>query len=583
MLKTSQKRFWSFVKYKTKGQHCSVQSLKDKNGNMISDPKEKANLLNQHFHSVFTKEIESESSELPNRTEETFSLHDIVLLKPGIVQLVKNLQQHKSPGPDGISPRFLKLAPEEISEYLLILFNKCLVLEKMPSKWKTANVTPVFKKGSRSSPENYRPISLTSVVCKMFEHIITSNLAKFLERHQLFNENQFGFRKHRSCELQLHRVCQDIAFVLDNGEESGLVFLDFSKAFDTVPHHLLIKKLKSYGLQPDITKLISSFLSDRTQKVVVDGWTSDPVQVSSGVPQGSVIGPLLFILYINDLPDKIKSKCRLFADDSLIYRKITSEADYTALQQDLEEVLDWCNKWGMTLNLDKCEHMKVTSKRAPDQNQYTLSQHTLATVSSYKYLGLQISDDLNWNKHVNTVINKANKVLYVTKLALARSTPAVKIAAYKTIVRPLLEYGSSVWDPFQVGQINSVEMVQRKAARFCLKRYNQTDSVTSMIEELNWHSLTLRRQANRLGIFNRVFNKQDGLEDLSSHINRAPCERLRHVHTQRLQSITCRKNVGHYSFIPRSIREWNALSQNCLDQQVLENPAIFRATILKQT
>src|SRR5271170_5517985 len=141
------------------------------------------------------------------------------------------------------------------------------------------------------------------------------------------------------------------------------IFLDFSKAFDKVPHKLLLKKLEAYGIEKDLISLIHSFLSDRTQKVVIDGLASDSVQVSSGVPQGSVLGPLLFLIYINDLPDKIKSKCRLFADDSLIYRKILTELDYLKLQQDLDKVFDWCKKWHMKLNLDKCEHMQVSSKR----------------------------------------------------------------------------------------------------------------------------------------------------------------------------------------------------------------------------
>jgi hypothetical protein len=578
-LKTSQKRFWSYVKYKTKGQHSSIPALKDEDGNTITDSVEKANLLNLHFHSVFTDEKPA-SADIPKKTEKQFSLKEIILTKPGIVNLIKKLNKYKSPGPDKISARLLQLVPDEISDYLLLIFKKCFKTGEIPSHWKVANVTPIHKKGSRSSPKNYRPISLTSIVGKLFEHILTSHLATFLEKHSLFNEDQFGFRKKRSCELQLHRVCQDIAFCLDNGEEADLVFLDFSKAFDKVPHKLLLQKLKSYGMQEDVTQLISSFLSNRTQKVVIDGVESDTVPVTSGVPQGSVIGPLLFIIYINDLPDKIKSKCRLFADDSLLYRKIKSERDKQELQLDLEEVINWCNAWQMELNVEKCEHMHISSKRAPDQNTYTLSDHHLSTVSSYKYLGLHLQNDLNWNKHINEIVSKANKVLYTTKLALNKSTTQVKTAAYKTMIRPLVEYSSSVWDPYTSGQINCVEKIQRKAARFCLNRYHQTDSVTKMIEKLNWKSLAQRRRAARLAVFSRVFNQEDCLSDLSSLITRAPLQNLRHVHPYRLKSMTCHKNVGQNSFVPRSIREWNSLPRDFFAGPVLASPAAFRSAIL---
>jgi Reverse transcriptase (RNA-dependent DNA polymerase)/Endonuclease-reverse transcriptase len=580
MLRESQKRFWSYVKYKTKGQYSSIPTLKSEQETLLTEPKDKANLLNKHFQSVFTKETPAELPTLPRKTNKTFSLNDITLTKGGIVNLIKQLNQYKAFGPDEISPKLLKLAPEEFSDILLILFNKCFELNQIPSLWKSANVTPVFKKGNRSSPENYRPISLTSILCKMLEHILTSNLATFLEENNLFCSDQFGFRKNRSCELQLHRVCQDLAFILDNKEEADLIFLDFSKAFDKVSHTLLLHKLNSYGLQIDIITLIKSFLSDRTQKVVIDGWSSDSVTVTSGVPQGSVLGPLLFLIYINDLPDKIRSKCRLFADDSLIYRKILTEEDRLILQHDLEEVADWCTKWLMSLNLNKCEYMKVSSKRITLDSEYKVMDHPLSQVSSYKYLGLTLTEKLNWNPHINSVISKANQVLYVTKRALSKSTPNVKETAYKSIVRPVLEYSASVWDPYQVGQINALEMIQRRAARFCLNRYQRMDSVSSMIDELQWDSLAARRKASRLSTFCRVFNNQDGLTDLNSHIVRAP-QNLRNSHQFKVHSITCRQNYGHYSFIPRSIRDWNSLPADIASQKNICDPPNFRSLLLK--
>jgi Reverse transcriptase (RNA-dependent DNA polymerase) len=580
MMKTSQKRFWSYIKCKTKGQHCSVPTLKKCNGEHVSDPVEKANLLNAHFQSVFTAPSNKEAPHFTAKTDQSFSLKNIQLSKIGIVKLIEDLNQYKSTGPDGISPKLLKLAPDEFADYLLLIFKKCFDLSTIPSKWKVANVTPIFKKGSRSSPENYRPISLTSVVCKMFEHIITSNLATYLEQNNLFNKDQFGFRKNRSCELQLHRVCQDLAFILDNGEQADLIFLDFSKAFDKVSHRFLLSKLGGYGLKEDIISLIKSFLSGRSQKVVIDGYSSTPIEVASGVPQGSVLGPLLFLIYINDLPDKLKSKCRLFADDSLLYRKILTDEDYKILQDDLREVMDWCCKWEMTLNLQKCEHMQLSSKRCPIVSDYKLSDHQLSKVTSYKYLGLHISNNLDWNKHINSVTAKANKVLYVTKLALGRASIPVKEAAYKTIVRPLVEYSSSVWDPYQIGQIKTIEMVQRKAARFCLNRYQHTDSVSSMISDLKWDSLAARRKASRLSVFHRAYNGDNCINDINSHIVRAPMESFRYSHPFRIQSITCHKNIGHYSFLPRSIREWNSLPQRVFNVESMNSISNFRASVI---
>jgi hypothetical protein len=579
MLRESQKRFWSYVKFKTKGQYSSITTLKSKDGTTLTEPRDKANLLNNHFKSVFTTDLPSDLPDFPNKTDKVFSLNEITLNRVGIVTLIQNLNKYKAYGPDEISPKLLKLAPDEFSYYILILFQKCLELKSIPSIWKSANVAPIFKKGNRSSPENYRPISLTSVLCKMFEHIISSNLAHFLESNNLFCNDQFGFRKNRSCEMQLHRVCQDLAFILDKKEEADLIFLDFSKAFDKVSHTLLLHKLKSYGLQMDILSLIKSFLTNRTQKVVIEGWNSDSVDVTSGVPQGSVLGPLLFLIYINDLPDKIKSKCRLFADDSLIYKKILTEEDCIILQQDLEEVVEWCTKWLMTLNFNKCEHMKVSSRRKTFDHTYRISDHKLLQVPSYKYLGLTITEKLNWNSHINYITNKANGVLYVTKQALSRSSQSVKEQAYKAIVRPVLEYSSSVWDPYQVGQIHALEMIQRRAARFCLNRYQRLDSVSAMLDELKWDSLASRRKASRLSAFCRVFNHQGGLEDLSSHIVQAPTG-LRYSHSLRLQSMTCHLNYGHYSFIPRSIRDWNSLPSHVVNETTVKDISNFRSVLL---
>jgi hypothetical protein len=211
---------------------------------------------------------------------------------------------------------------------------------------------------------------------------------------------------------------------------------------------------------------------------------------------------------------------------------------------------------------------------------HKLDQHQLTKVKEYKYLGLHISDNLSWSTHINHIVNKANKVLYVTKLSLARSTRKVKETAYKSIVRPLVEYSSSVWDPYYANQIDTVEMIQRKAARFCLNRYQRMDSVTDMLQQLNWQPLASRRRASRLSAFSKVFNREESLNDLSCLVIPGVHTGLRNANPLRIQSITCRKNIGHYSFIPRSIRDWNSLPLHILNQNNIQCPSHFRDLLL---
>ena len=582
MQTSSQKRFWSYVKFKTKGKHNAIPTLHTTTGKSVTDAIGKANLLNSHFKSVFTANTNVPAKPLPKRTDKSFSLGDIVLSPHGISNLIKLMGPYKSPGPDLISPRLLKLAPDIFSEYLCALFKKCFLLKNIPSHWRTANITPIHKKGSRSVPANYRPISLTSIVSKLFEHLLTSNIACFLEANGLFNADQFGFRKGRSCELQLLRLCQDLSKILDDGGEADLIFLDFEKAFDKVPHGLLIHKLRQYGLNDNVVDLISSFLSNRTQRVVLEGQKSSDVHVSSGVPQGSVLGPLLFVLYINDLPDKIKSHIKLFADDSLIYKTILSPEDHEELQNDLNEAAQWCTDWLMSLNFHKCEHMKVSLKHNTLNMGYQMHNHALTQTQCYKYLGVHLNNTLNWNTHINNIVNKANKVLYVARQALYKSSKEVKQTAYKSLVRPLLEYSSSVWDPYTTTNIDAVEKVQRKAARFCCNNYNRHDSVTDMLHTLKWDSLAQRRKASRLATFHRIYHHdQEALLDLSALVQRAPIANLRNQNSFRVNSITCKKNVGHYSFIPRTIREWNSLSENLIARFPKGEYDAFRHGLLK--
>ena len=256
-------------------------------------------------------------------------------------------------------------------------------------------MSTVFKKGQRYDPANYGPVSLTCLCCKILEHVIVSDVLKHLDHHKILSDCQHGFCARRSCDTQLVTLCHDLTSSLDKGIQIDMLVLDFSKAFDRVPHQRLLQNLQHFRVQGSLHSWIASFLSDRTQSVVVEGSSSDSVPVVSGVPQGSVLGPMLFLLFINDLPDKIASNTRLFADDCIVYRHINDTSDCEALQEDLNMLAEWETKWGMAFHPQKCSVLSVTRSRNPFKFNYRLKGHILELQDYTKYLGVDMQSSLS--------------------------------------------------------------------------------------------------------------------------------------------------------------------------------------------
>ena len=232
---------------------------------------------------------------------------------------LSKLKTDKSPGPDQIHPRVLKEVHHQISEAIALLYNTSLSTGTLPIDWRTGNITAMYKKGSRKLASNYRPVSLTSILCKTLESIVREHKLLHMRETQLFSPKQFGFIGGRSTSLQLLKVLDEWTQILDDGGDLDVVYMDFLKAFDTVPHKRLMAKLHSYGIKGKIHRWITSFLSGRRQKVLVNGKASSWTAVISGIPQGSVLGPVLFVLFINDLPETVDSEVFLFADDTKLY------------------------------------------------------------------------------------------------------------------------------------------------------------------------------------------------------------------------------------------------------------------------
>ena len=355
-IKSDSKSFYACVRSK-QNVPDKVGPLEDNAGNITTEGVLMAEELNMHFSSVFTRE---DTSSLPvpetkfNGTEGE-RLGQLVITPEVLANKINNMKDNKSPGVDGIAPKILKETVEQISKPLAHVFNMSLREGSVPLEWKEANIIPLFKKGSRNKSVNYRPVSLTSVICKLLESIIRDHIMDFLIKHKLINSSQHGFLKSKSCLTNLLCFFEEITKWVDGGSPVDIIYLDFQKAFDKVPHQRLILKLKSHGIGISIINWIEQWLTDRRQRVVVDGEVSNWKPVLSGVPQGSVLGPILFLIDINDLEEGVTSKILKFADDTKLFRKIKGNGDKQQLQDDIDKWIKWSEKWQMLFNFQKCK------------------------------------------------------------------------------------------------------------------------------------------------------------------------------------------------------------------------------------
>ena len=567
------KAFWKYIKAK-RNDHIGVAPLKH-NDALYVDSKAKAGILNRQFYSVFTKS-DPEEPEPEIKGIKYPSIPELKIHTKGIHKLLSDLDVNKASGCDNIPNRILRECAEELAPAIASIFQQSIDTGNLPSDWRKANVSPIYKKGSRHEASNYRPVSLTSVCCKTLEHVISRHVRNHLEKHDILTKLQHGFRSLHSCESQLVITMNDIIQRYDRGEQVDVAILDFSKAFDTVPHKKLLHKLDHYGIDGNLHKWMATFLTEREQQVVVDGEASDTCRVESGVPQGTVLGPLLFLLHINDLPERVLSQMRLFADDCLIYRTISSKQDHTILQQDLTSLKKWADEWGMKFNESKCYTMSICRKRAQSHHQYILNSHKLKKVHENPYLGVLLSDDLKWTKHIDKISNKANSILGLVRRNLKNCPNTFKQQAYISLIRPILEYGCVVWDPYLQKDVDKLEKIQKRAARFAMNDYGHTSSVTSMLKELNWNPLSIRRKNHRLIFMHKIiFENISAPPDFITFNNRP--QRHKNPYVMKLPS--SETNIHKFSFLPRTIADWNSLpnliAMSTTTEQFKERMALF--------
>lgn len=549
LLTSNPKQFWNVINRNEK----SSISLFSSSGNAVPFS-ECALVLNSAFVASFS---DVNVSSLPPFQHTGFvPMYPVAIDACGIVNVIDNLKISCSAGVDDINSKFLKSTKEYSSIILSKLFNQSLNCLYLPDDWKVGKVVPIHKTGDQHSPSNYRPISLTSIPCKILEHVIFSHLVNFLESNNFFSPAQHGFRKSFSCETQLLTFTNDLHLILDRSSQADCIFLDFAKAFDKVSHSLLLHKLSKLSIDSATLSWIHAFLTNRSQFVFANDTSSPSASVTSGVPQGSVLGPLLFLIYVNDLPSCVSSSISLFADDCVIYREVTNKSDVSSLQCDLDRVSEWCDLWHMQLNTNKCKVIRV-SRLQSDVSCYYLNHTPLQQVTTYKYLGVHISSNLSWETHIQYVTSNANRMLGFIKRNFSAAPLSLKLLLYKTLVRTKLEYASSIWDPGTDVLTSAVEAIQNRSARFILTNYHRTASVTSMKSSLNLPNLASRREVFRLCLFHKIYYHNHTLRDKLLAPPFYISQRLDHRHKMGVPS--CNTTTFHNSFIPRTTVLWNHL------------------------
>ena len=568
------KPLWRYIKSK-KQDLLGISPLK-KNGQLFSEALDKTEILLNKFEEVFTRPIKTP---LPVINQLCPNIPTLEIKVKGVEILLQKIDINKATGPDGIPNIVLKNCAHEISPLLSVIFQKSLDSGDVPADWRDANVCAIFKKGDRHDANNYRPVSLTSVCSKLLEHIIHKHMIIHFDQHEILTERNHGFRKQYSCETQLITTIDDLTRSYDSKTQVDIAVLDFSKAFDKVPHRELLHKLRSYGIDGNIARWIESFLCQRTMRVVVEGTASHKIKVTSGVPQGTVLGPLLFLCHINDLPSTVNSQVRLFADDCLVYREIKCTNDHIALQSDLHALEKWSQKWGMSFNSSKCT---VLSQNTKSSRFYTINGNILKNVSHTPYLGITISDDLKWDKHIGNVTSKANSTLGLLKRNLNKCPEDCKKIAYTALVRSKLEYGCTIWDPYTEKNIKEIEKVQRRGVRFITGNYvsRNPGDVTKMMKYLKLEPLQDRRKNRRLITFSNIVEKkipslppERYLKPMKVVKRKIKAKTIENSVTTNIvqnsvntnpvsfERIFCRTNQRSNSFFPRTIIEWNQLDE----------------------
>ena len=493
--KSNPKSFYDFVNIKRKA--TSKPTILKFNNQTFEKNSEISECFANFFATTYSY------SPCPNKDTYSYKLSTIDQISMPFLQSqyvsknLRNLRSIKSPGPDGIPSIILKYCSDTLAIPLTLLFNYSLKYSHFPTFWKKSYIVPLHKSGSLTNVSNYRGIAKLSAIPKLFEKLITDVISHKVQ--PILSPYQHGFRSGLSTITNLIQFSSTVIKGFIQRNQTDTIYTDFSKAFDRVNHELLIYKLNQIGFSINLVKWISSYLRNRSQVVLFDDCLSKSINVPSGVPQGSHLGPLLFLLFINDLPNAIiHSKLLMYADDVKLFITHNSMKQADLLQNDLNNLFQWCELNCMDLNLNKCKHM-CFSRSSTLTRQYNINGTVLSTVDSFVDLGILMDPKLNFNNHVISMVNKAHGVLgFIKRWAKEFSDPYITKQLFTSLVRPILEYGSVVWDPQYTIYSDKIESVQKQFLIFALRGLHWNSdfvlpSYTSRLKLIRLPTLKSRR------------------------------------------------------------------------------------------
>ena len=572
-VKSDPKALHKYIRAKKVGAP-SIGPLRQDDGKLTAECAVMAELFASSFSSVYTTRVPY--APFPHQISDA-SINDVEITIEDVRARLSSLDVNSSMGPDGLHPCLLKSCPN-LAIPLYTIFRKSVSQGKLPLLWKSSQIIPLFKKGSRHVALNYRPISLTSVCCKTLERILAKAIFAYLEENQLLSQDQFGFRQGRTVDDQLLVVYNDVTCWMESGYSVDIVLFDFSKAFDVVSHSILIDKLRLIGVGGPLLGWIHDFLIGRTMSVAVSGVSSSCRHVLSGVPQGSVLGPLLFLIFINHLPSFVKSNCKFFADDMKIYMKLRHEntaslaLDLSSCQRDINQVYQVAQSWGLSFNPDKCVVLRCQRGTVDWANvgaiqHYYLDSSQLSLTDSPKDLGILVDNTLRFHAHVKMTVNKAaglaNNLL---KATLCRSADFMT-TIFKTHVRPILEFGSPVWHTGYLGDMKLLESVQRRWTKQVVGL--QDYPYAQRLRQLNLFSVQGRLVRADLIKYWKIFHGHSPIVP-SDFFTMSPATNTRGHRFKLLKphaSLECRRRF----FCVRGIDAWNSLPEEVVCATTIES------------